>query len=296
MTWAKLDDGFVDNLKVQPVGWAARGVWATGLAWCSRKLSDGRISTKAAAILEFPPEAIDELVAAGLWHVADDGNGWVVHDYLEYNPSKAEVVATRAAAKKRVGKLRDRRSRSDGSREQDHSSLDCSAPPDPDPVLFSPEDLERKLKPQCIKKPLPSPDVSESRLRLVSAPPNPPADYNSKDLAADFSRLRQAVGGGKFKSKQSEYQALQNALEWAVEQDRGDPRSACLRSISNYLSSQWAIATGTFPFAGWVKDPGSWYTYSRQPRAKKVAFAPSRLAPQDYASDERGQELEGVAP
>jgi len=231
------------------------------------------------------------LVSAGLWHIADDGNGWVVHDYLEYNPSKAEVVAARDAAKKRMGKVRDRRSRSDGSREHAHSS----APPDPDPVLFSPEDLERKLKPQSVNKTLSSPDVLGKPLRLVSAPPPPPGDYNSKDLAADFSRLRQAVGGGKFKSKQSEYQALQTALEWALDQDRKDPRSACLRSISNYLSSQWAIDTGTFPFAGWVKDPGSWYAYSRQPRAKKVAFAPSRLAQQNYDSDERGQELERAA-
>jgi len=287
MTWAKLDDGFVDNLKVQPVGWAARGVWATGLAWCSRKLSDGRISAKAAAILEFPQDAIDELVAAGLWHAADDGNGWVVHDYLEYNPSKAEVVATRDAAKRRMGKVRDRRSRSDSSREQAHSS----APPDPDPVLFSPEDLDRRLKPLSLKKPLPSFDDSP-KLALVPSP-GPvakPGDYNSKDLAADFSRLREAVGGGKFEQKKSEYTPLQEAVAWAYRQQPTDPRAACLRSLANYLASDWAIGTGTYPFAGWVKDPGSWYAAKARPKRASRVFSPA-VASQTYESDDIGSRL-----
>jgi hypothetical protein len=288
MTWAKLDDGFVDNLKIQPVGWAARGVWATGLAWCSRKLSDGRISAKAAAILEFPPEAVEELVAAGLWHVADDGNGWVVHDYLEYNPSKAEVVATRDAAKKRMGKVRDRRARSDSSPEQAHSS----APPDPDPVLFSPEDLERRLKPLSLKKPLPSSFDESPKLVLVPSHESAakPGDYNSKDLATDFSRLRETVGGGKFEQKKSEYTLLQEAVAWAYRQQPADPRAACLRSITNYLASDWAIDTGTYPFAGWVKDPGSWYAAKPRPKKASRIFSPA-VASQTYESDELGKML-----
>jgi hypothetical protein len=44
---------------------------------------------------------IDELVRAGLWD--RDDKGYVIHDYLEYNPSKAQVLAVREA-KSEAGK------------------------------------------------------------------------------------------------------------------------------------------------------------------------------------------------
>ncbi len=36
---------------------------------------------------------IGELVLAGLWEPTD--TGWVAHDFLDWNPSKAEVLASR---------------------------------------------------------------------------------------------------------------------------------------------------------------------------------------------------------
>lgn len=37
----------------------------------------------------------DLLVDAGLWE--QNGNGYVIHDYLDYNPSRVEIEAKRAA-------------------------------------------------------------------------------------------------------------------------------------------------------------------------------------------------------
>jgi hypothetical protein len=142
MTWAKLDDGFFDNPKVMETSFAARGVWATALSWCARKLTDGKISAKAARLLEFPPELITELVVAGLWEPAADGNGWVLHDYLEYNPNREKVQALREAGKQRAAKHSSQRRTEPpamcaASREASDTACEENAlltgVPDPDP-------------------------------------------------------------------------------------------------------------------------------------------------------------------
>lgn len=98
MSWAKLDDCFADHPKFAGLSLAAVGLWACGLAYCSRHLTDGEISKKM--LHRISPEAAPaasaaELVAAGIWH--DVGDRYEVHDYLKYNPSRAKVLAQREA-------------------------------------------------------------------------------------------------------------------------------------------------------------------------------------------------------
>lgn len=85
--------------KLRKVSDAAFRLWVDGNAWCAEKLSDGRISTQAVKdVLKPKPGLVDELVAAELWHRATDFNGYRVHDYLEWSPSKAEVEAAERPA------------------------------------------------------------------------------------------------------------------------------------------------------------------------------------------------------
>ena len=123
MAWVKIDDHFDEHPKlaeVGPVGW---GVWLAGLAYANRNLTDGFIPFSVAESIGgrwrvyirdgqgcrvwritrssgHVGEDVDAewvatlLVEAGLWEEAD--GGYQIHDYLDYQPSKEEVVRVRA--------------------------------------------------------------------------------------------------------------------------------------------------------------------------------------------------------
>ena len=96
MTWVKLDDGFADHPKVAGLSDAAFRLHVSALCYCGRHLTDGvlpRAIVWRLSTTEAPQDAADELVAANLW-TADDG-GFVVRDFLDFNPSKQKVLEDR---------------------------------------------------------------------------------------------------------------------------------------------------------------------------------------------------------
>lgn len=132
MTWAKIDDAILDNPKIAKAGVYGFAMHVAAITWCARNLTDGHIPyarvtalltlTKVWINTENPmalPEGRDShsgntgldpyvvanhLVSVGLWHATD--SGYEVHDYLKYNPSRAQVLAERERSKKRVQKHR----------------------------------------------------------------------------------------------------------------------------------------------------------------------------------------------
>jgi hypothetical protein len=111
MPWAKLDDGMHSHPKFMQVSLGATGVWAIGLSYAADYLTDGYVPK--AVVAGRDDEALkfaEELVGAGLWDAAE--RGWLIHDYLDFNPSKELVLAERLkrsiqaknAADKRWGK------------------------------------------------------------------------------------------------------------------------------------------------------------------------------------------------
>lgn len=126
MPWVKIDEAFSEHpklAKVGPLGW---GYWLAGLAYCNRNLTDGFIPRSVAFTLG-STEILDaegtvfQLGVAGIpeeggWSVGTDvdaafvvellcrakvwkrvRNGYRVHGYLEYQPSKAQVLELREA-------------------------------------------------------------------------------------------------------------------------------------------------------------------------------------------------------
>ncbi len=137
MPWVRVDDHFDEHPKmaaVGPVGW---GVWLAGLAYCNRNLTDGFIPYAIAEGIGGSWHIRDPVTEDGeldnglretrgrerLWSI-DIGSGmhgenittdWVIahllrvglweevvggyriHDYGEYQPTKAQVLADRAA-------------------------------------------------------------------------------------------------------------------------------------------------------------------------------------------------------
>ncbi len=112
MAWARLDDGYHANPKILAAGLAATGLHARAVSFCAQQETDGHVPAAwiAGQLVEFKPAAqqrvVQSLVDAGLF-VARNG-GFVVNDYLDYNPSKASLDKRRAQDTKR--KKRERSS------------------------------------------------------------------------------------------------------------------------------------------------------------------------------------------
>lgn len=137
MTWVRKDDQMPIHRKVAPLSDAAYRLNDEAICWSSRNLTDGRIAAAELSDISKRGRAktAAELVARQLWHPADyrcDGeqcpppgpDGWVIHDYWEYQPSRERVLADRRAAAARQKRARDRsrESRRDDDRDSPRDS------------------------------------------------------------------------------------------------------------------------------------------------------------------------------
>ncbi|HEX9413816.1 MAG TPA: hypothetical protein VF916_09970 [Ktedonobacterales bacterium] len=107
MPWVMLDDQFADHPKVMAAGPLASWLYICGLTYCARYLTDGFIpaaQVRKLADVENASALACRLVDADLWHETE--GGYLVHDYLNYNPSAEKVRADRAAAKARMAQSR----------------------------------------------------------------------------------------------------------------------------------------------------------------------------------------------
>jgi hypothetical protein len=118
LSWVRVDDQFPDHPKLMRLGkdrLAGMGLWVVGLCYCARFLTDGYIPAMA---LPWGSRRIATLlVSVGLWDV--EGDGYRIHDYHEYQPTKAAVLEKRAellAGKVAGGKARAASAGRDGGR------------------------------------------------------------------------------------------------------------------------------------------------------------------------------------
>jgi len=110
MPWVRLDDRFPSHRKVALLSDRAFRLYVSALCWSSENLTEGRILAKELPLVSRvrgPKTAAAELEAAGLWDRAEAG--WVIHDYLEYNPDRARVQADREANAARQKAFRERK-------------------------------------------------------------------------------------------------------------------------------------------------------------------------------------------
>ena len=116
MTWVRVDDSMPEHPKCEflealgPDRWSkAMAVWLAGGCYCSRNLTDGTLSAhrlhRLTPLGRAAERAANDLVDAGLWE-SDGSGGYLIHDYLAYNPSKEEVEQTRADAAERKRRSR----------------------------------------------------------------------------------------------------------------------------------------------------------------------------------------------
>jgi hypothetical protein len=149
MTWVRLDDQFAGHPKVEAVGPMASWLFVAALCHCATYLTDGLIiQSKAPRIAQVPKPSVQiaKLLAEGMWHAPGHGcetcspcpdGHYLVHDYLHFQRSRAEVETERAAAAKRQKRARDRARESRGDDDESHGDSHgvttpvSHGPPDP---------------------------------------------------------------------------------------------------------------------------------------------------------------------
>lgn len=123
MPWVRFDDQFPIHRKAAGLSDAAFRLHVSAIFWCARNLTDGFVSQEdlddVSARVRTPARFAAECVKRECWHDARyscespkcaapiDMDGWVIHDYLEYQPSRQQVIADRKAAAKRQAKWRE---------------------------------------------------------------------------------------------------------------------------------------------------------------------------------------------
>lgn len=118
MAWVKLDDKLWSHPKFGALSGDAVRLWMFALCWCNQHETDGGIPRVTVRVLGGAPDAAAELCDAGLWHETD--NGWQIHNYLDHQPSREELVRKRKAKAEagRSGGLRSGKSRSQAPQKQ----------------------------------------------------------------------------------------------------------------------------------------------------------------------------------
>ena len=106
MTWVRIDDDLFNHPKLTDAWWrdhASVGLWAFAAAHSGKHLLDGAVPARFVAPYFATPaqarRATTALVDARLW--VPNGDGWEIHDWAEYNPTRERELARRAADSKR---------------------------------------------------------------------------------------------------------------------------------------------------------------------------------------------------
>lgn len=102
MVWVRLSDDINEHPKIARLDDHGLSLFIAGLAYSNRNTTDGFIP-KAVGLGQLRyceghvAEAIAQLVETVLWVPVD--RGWQIHDFGQYQPSRAEVMQERAAKK-----------------------------------------------------------------------------------------------------------------------------------------------------------------------------------------------------
>lgn len=101
MPWGRCDDGFYRHPKVADLDDGMRkgcvALFWLAVSWSNDHLTDGRVPTGTLRTLGADVAEADELVRVGLWEKSD--RGYLVHDWSDFNQTKAHVLEIREQRK-----------------------------------------------------------------------------------------------------------------------------------------------------------------------------------------------------
>jgi len=133
MTWIRVDDDCTNHPKFVRAGGKAGWLWLAGQGYCGRLRTDGLIPKMAAHLLQPGGKSLAAiLVREGIWH--DEGEHYRVHDYHDYQPSRAQIEERERQTVARVKAWRTRNGYAHGNALQACVATRVSThPPVPDP-------------------------------------------------------------------------------------------------------------------------------------------------------------------
>lgn len=107
MSWVRIDDAMPEHPKVLAAGPLAFALDVAAICYCARNRTDGRVPrAKVRLLIDVSDirvgrakvdalELAELLVACGRWH--RDGDDYRIHDFDQYNPTRAESEARTSA-------------------------------------------------------------------------------------------------------------------------------------------------------------------------------------------------------
>lgn len=105
MPWVRVDDKFKHHPKVLRAGVEAVGFWLIACCWVAEYATDGHVPAHVLPTLfGYRPDLVDRLLDSGMWVKCEDG--YTVHDFLRYNPSRAQQEAKRDAWREKQARRR----------------------------------------------------------------------------------------------------------------------------------------------------------------------------------------------
>lgn len=182
MTWVRFDDQFPIHRKIGGLNDRLYRLANEAIFWCARNLTDGRVRAAELAQVRGRATPVDaaELVQRGIWHDAgydcpsdkcppSGADGWAIHDYWDYQPSREKVLRERAAKAERQRRWMEKRFSKPSQDGSDDTSRDAS--------------VDESLTPTPSPSPTPSPPRREAGTGGV---PEATADRRqAADAAAD---------------------------------------------------------------------------------------------------------------
>jgi hypothetical protein len=102
VAYATLDDNMADHPKVFGLTDAAFRLHVSGIIYCARQRTDGVVPAEKVKVLvpKYRPAALQELVTRGMWVPILGGGAYNIHDYLQWNLSRAQIEARRESRSK----------------------------------------------------------------------------------------------------------------------------------------------------------------------------------------------------
>lgn len=144
MAWVRLDDGWINNRKIQRATAQERLLWIVAITYANQNLTDGVVPHEdlpwIGKLSDVNPDeavaAADRLVTLGLFERHE--RGYLIHDYADFQPLRDEIEAARtkkrqAGRKGGLAKANNRLAGASHGAKQPPNSDVAKLYPDPDP-------------------------------------------------------------------------------------------------------------------------------------------------------------------
>lgn len=163
MPWGRVDDHHYRHPKVTELDESLRkgclALFWLAISWCNDHLTDGRVPHGAVRLLGGDVAEADELVRVGMWEYAT--GGYQVHDFLDFNKSKAQVDAE---------KVQRRLAGSAGARARWHLANDAANDPANEVLSEVPSELHGGKDAPVTRNPSPVTPYPDTQIARADFP------------------------------------------------------------------------------------------------------------------------------